>query len=327
VYFTSGQGDDYGVTVVKLAKGAYSTIAGGGAVNPGDGGPGTSADIEGATGLTVDSGGVYVAQGSLIGPGFIPFPSQRIRVLFSKTTYVQPTPSIVTGGVLNGATFAGAPIAPGSIASVFGSFGFASPALPSGAPLPTELAGLAIRFQVGSGIDAPLFYASTGQINFQVPWELSGQSLVAIQPVLNGSSGPSQSIQLAPFAPGIFNVGLPGFPQAAILDSSNALIGPTNPATVGSLIQIYCTGLGLVTNVPGSGQAASNTTLSQTTTTPIVTIGGVRAKVLFSGLAPGTVGEYQVNVQVPAGAALGSAVPLVLSIGGAASNPVTIALQ
>jgi uncharacterized protein (TIGR03437 family) len=58
-----------------------------------------------------------------------------------------------------------------------------------------------------------------------------------------------------------------------------------------------------------------------------VTIGGIVAQVSFSGLAPGAVGLYQVNVQVPVGAPAGDAVPVTLSIGGVDSNTVTIAVQ
>ena len=58
-----------------------------------------------------------------------------------------------------------------------------------------------------------------------------------------------------------------------------------------------------------------------------MTIGGAPAPVSFSGLAPGLVGVYQVNVQVPAAASRGSAVPVVLSIGGTASNTVSMAVQ
>jgi uncharacterized protein (TIGR03437 family) len=93
------------------------------------------------------------------------------------------------------------------------------------------------------------------------------------------------------------------------------------------MIQIYCTGLGAVTNPPSSGSPASATTLSRTTTTPTVTIGGTTAVVSFSGLVPGTVGEYQVNTQVPTGVAPGPTVPVVISIGGATSNSVTIAVK
>jgi len=56
-------------------------------------------------------------------------------------------------------------------------------------------------------------------------------------------------------------------------------------------------------------------------------IGGAPATVMFSGLVPGYVGLYQVNAQVPTGAAKGPAVPVEISIGGAMSNSVTLAVQ
>ena len=70
----------------------------------------------------------------------------------------------------------------------------------------------------------------------------------------------------------------------------------------------------------------------------MVTIGGVQAQVLFSGLAPGLVGAYQVDALVPAASSKGSAVPVVIAfgesvtangvdIGGVTSNTVTIAVQ
>jgi hypothetical protein len=58
-----------------------------------------------------------------------------------------------------------------------------------------------------------------------------------------------------------------------------------------------------------------------------VTIGGAPAAVQFSGLAPGFVGLYQVNAQVPPWAATGPAVPVVISIGAVASNTVTMAVE
>ena len=64
-----------------------------------------------------------------------------------------------------------------------------------------------------------------------------------------------------------------------------------------------------------SGQPSPASPLPQTTTTPTVTIGGVNAPVGFSGLAPGIVGLYQVNVTLPASVPSGNQ-PIVLSIGG-----------
>jgi minor extracellular serine protease Vpr len=89
------------------------------------------------------------------------------------------------------------------------------------------------------------------------------------------------------------------------------------------------TGLGALTNQPPTGPPALGALarLAQTTTTPTVTIGGASANVQFSGLAPGYVGLYQANAQVPPGSATGPAVPLTISIGGGQSNTVTMAEQ
>ena len=85
-------------------------------------------------------------------------------------------------------------------------------------------------------------------------------------------------------------------------------------------------GLGAVSHQPASGAASPLKPLAETSTTPHVTIGGVPAAVTFSGLAPGFVGEYQVNALVPASVLPGSAVPVAISIGGVTSNNVTIAV-
>jgi adhesin/invasin len=55
-------------------------------------------------------------------------------------------------------------------------------------------------------------------------------------------------------------------------------------------------------------------------------MGGVNAPVSFSGLAPGFVGLYQVNAEVPAGLASGNQ-PVVITIGGSASNSALLPIQ
>jgi uncharacterized protein (TIGR03437 family) len=300
--------NNYGI--YKFANGVLTLIAGKGLAAPGDGGPGTGASLYPIDGVAVDRDGkVYVVD------------SDSIRVL--TPAYTPPVPAIGAGAVVNGGSFASGPLAPGSIAGVFGSFGFASPPQPGSAPLPTTLMGMSIQFD--EGINAPLFYASPGQANIQIPWELAGQSTVSVRAVLNGIIGPSQNLRLAPFAPGIFTMDASS--QGAIVDLYGRVVYSFFPTSAGSIIQIYCTGLGPVENPLASGTAASSTVINQTTTKPTVTIGGVPATVLFSGLAPGTVGEYQVNVQVPTGVLSGAAVPVVLSIGGVTSNTVTIGIR
>jgi uncharacterized protein (TIGR03437 family) len=82
-----------------------------------------------------------------------------------------------------------------------------------------------------------------------------------------------------------------------------------------------------VTNTPADGGISPVSPLAYTTTNATVTVGGVPASVIFAGLAPNFVGLYQVNVQVPQTAPVGGSVPVILTIGGAVSNSVTIAVQ
>jgi uncharacterized protein (TIGR03437 family) len=296
----------------KVSNGVITTIAGGG-TQFGDNGPATAAQFSDPLSVAADSAGnVYVAD----------YYNNRIRLLTPPGA-----PSINPGGAVNAASSAaGSPVAPGSIASVYGSFLIPALSTASITPLPIALAGLSLQF--GSGQSAPLFAVSGGQINFQVPWELAGASQTSLSATINGQTSMAQALTLAPFAPGIFSMNGQGTGQGAILDTAYTLVNAANPATAGStILQIYCTGLGAVTNQPPSGSPPLSNQLSQTTTTPTVTIGGVQAQVLFSGLAPGSVGEYQVDALVPAGSSKGAAVPVAIVIGGSASNTVTIAVQ
>ncbi len=58
---------------------------------------------------------------------------------------------------------------------------------------------------------------------------------------------------------------------------------------------------------------------------PVVTIGGVNARVDFAGLTPGFAGLYQINANVPPGVPSGNSVPLVISSAGQ-SSPATVTM-
>ena len=216
-----------------------------------------------------------------------------------------------------------APVAPGSLATLFGNFDVTAPAQAGSLPLPKNLAGVSVQF---GSVAAPLLYVSSSQVNLQVPWEVSQPMPGTLTISANGVNA-TAVVSLSPFAPGIFSLNAAGNGQGALLDSSYRLLDASHPAIGGSTImQIYCTGLGPVTNVPPSGAAAPSSPLAETTSLPTVTIGGVPAPVFFAGLAPGLMGVYQVNVLVPPVAPAGNNVPVRLSIGGATSNTVTLAI-
>ena len=102
---------------------------------------------------------------------------------------------------------------------------------------------------------------------------------------------------------------------------------PDNPARRGKSATIYCTGLGPVTNQPVTGGGTGGGPLAQTTSLPVVTVGGVNAQVSFSGLSRNSPGHYQVNFVVPKNAPTGGAVRVTLSIHGAVSNTATMTIE
>jgi adhesin/invasin len=231
-------------------------------------------------------------------------------------------------GVFNAGGYAPV-VAAGSIASVFGNNLSIGQASAGTIPLPTILASSS--FQIG-GQTAPLFFASPSQVNLQIPWELAGQPQAIVTGTVGGATSMQQTVSMAPFAPGLFTLEA-GSSQGVVMIADTQLLvaSPSGagrrPATAGEFITLYCTGLGAVSNQPATGMPAQSSPYSVTTTTPTVTIGGIPALVSFSRLAPGSVGLYQVNVQVPMGLLANDAVPVILLIGGVSSNAVTIAVQ
>jgi uncharacterized protein (TIGR03437 family) len=241
-------------------------------------------------------------------------------------------PQVAQNGVVNGASFSKDAVSAGSITSLFGTNLATTITSNAASALPTTLGGTEVLV---NGISAPLFYSSPSQINFQMPPVSTGTAAQVVV-VSNGVSGPAASVNVAPAAPGIFQAVPGGTAQGAIQIANTAVFAApqgsiagaqSRPANSGELLNIYCTGLGGVTNAPAPGTPASSDPLSTTVNLPQVTIGGVLASVVFSGLAPGFVGLYQVNVFLPAGGPAGAAVPVVLSIDGIQSNTVTIAIS
>jgi uncharacterized protein (TIGR03437 family) len=232
----------------------------------------------------------------------------------------------------------GSQLAQRSIASLYGT-NLASEVASAdgGPPLPTTLADTTL---ILNGNSVPLFFVSPWQINFQVPRTLdfTTPGLPSFRSVnltiTHGAQTTTVTVQLKAYAPGLFTTNAGGTGQASTVIAGTATLAApagafsgSRPAKPGEFLSIYCTGLGEVTNTPPLGSASPSSPLATTTVTPTVTIGGQSAQVLFSGLAPGFVGLYQVNVKVPDGVSPGSAVPMVLTIGGVPSNTATIAVD
>jgi uncharacterized protein (TIGR03437 family) len=239
-------------------------------------------------------------------------------------------PVLYPGGIVNGASFAKAgALAPGSIVSVFGQRLAAGLNYAAQLPLDRTLGGATLSI---GGVDAPLFFAGDGQVNAQVPYELSANTRPQAVVRARGASGSDlltvpDTLTLAPVQPGIFTLNQQGTGQGAILNPQGRLVDAAAPARAGDVVQVFCTGLGATQPAVASGQAAPSSPPAAVTSTVSATVGGRPAVVQFAGLAPGFAGLYQVNVQIPSSVTSGGAVTLTLSQQGIASNAVTIAIQ
>ena len=223
-------------------------------------------------------------------------------------------------------------LAPRSIASLFGVNLAPEQAVADLAPpLPLTLADLSLNLD---GNQLPLFFVSPGQVNFQVPFVAVTRPTQFPLVITQGTLSTTIQVTLKPFAPALFTTNAQGTGQGSVLIAGTASVAApvgtlpgSRPAKRGDFISIYCTGLGDVRNRPGLGSASPGVALASTLVDPAVLIGGVSAMVSFSGLAPGFVGLYQVNVQVPDAVSSGAALPIVLTIGGETSNTATIAVE
>ena len=284
--------------------GTTFTAAGTGAAGfSGDGGPGPYAALNMPAELALDPGGdVYIAD----------LRNFRIRELLSP----QAPPEPAVDSATNAASFTGA-VAPGSLVSIFGR----NLARGTGSAV-TIPAGVSERGNdYGEWAPVPLLYASSGQINFQMPSANAGSGSIDLQ--RDGLDSGALAAQIAASAPGIFT-----WPenQGAILNRDYSMNDPGLPAPPGSPVMIWATGVGAVAPPVPAGQPAPLIPLSTTPQSPTVTIGGMAAQVLFSGMAPGYVGLWQINAVVPANAPTGDDLPVQVSLGGVASNVVTMAV-
>jgi uncharacterized protein (TIGR03437 family) len=213
---------------------------------------------------------------------------------------MQPTANAV---IVNSASFAaGVPTAPGSLASVFGNFTNAATATAQSLPLPTNLANVEV---VVSGRPAPLLYVSPTQINFQVSHKLEPPGQVLAEIKVAGTTVARGQVTTLAGAPAVF----------VATDQNFQLITANSPVRRGDAVIIFATGHGELSETPEDGAPAPALNLITTKAKPRVTIGGVEAEVLFSGLTPGLAGLWQINLLVPTDAPLGTNVPLVVTQG------------
>jgi len=159
------------------------------------------------------------------------------------------------------------------------------------------------------------FQEGSQQINIQIPWESSRDPLYV--EVIQGErraafEGPYTHVGLLGLMTNWSVLFVDATGRAVVQHASDySLVTPQNPARPGEYVISYGINLGPVTNVPKTGYAALASPLSVfdrflptwgvtlCSVNDMIEIQGFPVTPEYDGLAPGLVGVYQINFQIP----------------------------
>ncbi len=316
---------NYRTRKIVAGTGVITTVAGNGLAEfSGDGGPATSASLNGNFGAAVDaSGNLYIADST----------NNRIREVYGAGA-PGPTPTISSGGVVP-VYSSSTTIQPGSWTSIFGN-NLAPGTATWNNDFPTTLGDVSVTID---GKLAYLWYVSPTQINLQAPDDNNlGKSVSVVVTTPTGNA--TSTVTLGQFGPS-FSV-LDGKHVAGIILRSDGsgtngggaydILGPTGTslgyktvaAKAGDTLALFGVGFGPTNPTVSAGKAYTGG--AQTNSSVVVSINGVSVNPAFAGLT--SAGLYQINlVQIPAGLGTGD-VALQATVGGSQTQAgVLLSLQ
>jgi len=293
--------------------------------------------------LTCDAWGCEPAQTGWVTPSFYDSPTAPAKAFaeFAMTvnsaTFIDTSrscraqaPAVTT---VSAASFRGPAVAPESMAATFGR-GLASGVAESTAPpLSTSLAGTSITITDSAGTSRPalLFYVSPEQVNYQVPAGTAA-GLAQVLVTRTDTVTARGAVLIAPTAPALFSKN----PNAVGVASATAV--RVEASGMQTPLSVYrCDAPGNCLPVPIDLGAGTDQVFLSLYGTGIrqhgglanvrLTIGGIPVEAQYAGPQGQFVGLDQINVQAPQALRGSGVVDVVVSIGEASSNAVTVAFQ
>jgi uncharacterized protein (TIGR03437 family) len=278
-------------------------------------------------GLAVDSAGDIYLAGNIQGPDLITTPGAF------QTTEPSPVPTCCYHGFV--AKIAATPphisavldaagsqsgISPGAWISIYGTNLAYTTRLWKdseilGGKLPTLLDGVSVSID---GRLAAVNYISPIQLNVQVPDDTATGPVTLAVTTPQGTA--TTTVPMQTVSPGLFMYQAANARYVAAQHADYSIVGPpglypgaSSPAKPGEVIILYATGFGPTTPPTPSGQVVTSAAPVVNLSAITATIGGLQATVQWAGIT--MAGVWQLNVQVPAGAATGDAA-IVAQIGG-----------
>jgi uncharacterized protein (TIGR03437 family) len=234
--------------------------------------------------------------------------------------------------VTNAATGHIQAFAPGTIISIFpsltGNFGSDTVTrnfdqLPQPIPLPRDLSDMQVLVRTNPLAEPqpmPIFYVSAQQINAPLSLQLPESGRVELQ-IVRPSTGQIFGVAellMHSASPGFFTIGSTGIGQIAALNEDGTVNSAQNPIARGQVIQLFGTGQGIVPNAPADGELTPGALPSRDR--PRVIVNSREVTPEYSGLAPGLIGVWQLNVRIPDFVPPGEAIDVVVLQSSVPSN-------
>lgn len=257
-----------------------------------------------------------------------PFPAQQTGGMFlTSLTPNASAPTYSLACLANAASFGIASLAPGELVALFGNGlgpqqGISTQATAT-VPYPTSAGNVQVTFD---GTPAPLLWVQDAQINAVAPWSLTPGQNTKVCVTYNNVTTNCLTWPVVQASPAVFT--LDGL-HAAALNQDGTINSANNPASPGSTISLFATGLGplapaqadgslIETPLPANALAAViNVTASYTIGIPFGTPQNTPFPVSYAGPAPTLVaGISQINCQVKSFPSYGA---IYLTVGSAGS--------
>jgi uncharacterized protein (TIGR03437 family) len=230
-------------------------------------------------------------------------------------------PQVAEGGIVNSAFYQKvSSVGLGGLVTIFGSSLADAGGVSGGFPAPFTLAGTKVTLQ---NTQLPILYASDGQLNVQIPYDVNPNVSQSLTVVYGNAQSSSFQLPVATAQPAIF--GVDSTSQGKILNAAGDVVDSAHAARQGDTVTIFCSGLGPVTPpVPVGVGAPGPTNLVNPAK---VFIGNMSADITYSGLVAGSSGLYQIITSIPAGVASGDTVPVTVQVSTYTSPIVTISVR
>lgn len=236
-----------------------------------------------------------------------------ISVVPLDTPTAAAVPQVSNGGVVNTANFQ-ASMAPDGLISIIGR-NLGSTASATSVPLPAILGNVCVTL---NNTPLPLLATSPNQVNAQLPPALAaGTYALVVRSVAGQGASTAAPVRVAKYAPAVF-VDSQG---PLILHADGTRVNQDRPGHRDERLTIYATGLGTTTGGRVSAGSPSPASPLAVTAPVSVFFGNPLIKeaaiiVEWSGLLPGSIGVYQINVRIPGAHINGDTLPVTIKIGG-----------